>query len=111
MIGLLMGFGLGKWAARAIAYVAVPLIVIGLLWWAITSYGSRRYQAGVDATDAKWEEASNRLKDEAANSATRADDNAAVRIETHRQQVEEEQDAIEAATRNGMSPFDALFGP
>lgn len=86
------------------------LAIVGLLWWAITSYGSRRYQAGVTATDAKWEEASNRLKEDAAQSATRADDNAANRMDEFKQQVDEEQKAIDAAIENGSSPFDAIFG-
>lgn len=87
------------------------LAIVGLLWWAISSYGSRRYQAGITATDAKWEEASNRLKEAAAQSATRADDNAANRLVEFEAQVEEENNAIEAAIRNGSSPFDAIFGP
>lgn len=86
------------------------LVIIGLLWWAITSYGSRRYQAGVTATDAKWEEASNRLKEAAAQSATRADDNAANRLVEFEAQVQEEQEALAAALENGSSPFDVLFG-
>lgn len=86
------------------------LALIGLLWWAINSYGSRRYQAGVIATDAKWEEASNRLKEQAAQSATRADDNAANRLVEFEAQVQEEQEAIDAAIANGSSPFDAIFG-
>lgn len=86
------------------------LVLVGLLWWAITSYGNRRYQAGVDATDAKWHEASERLKLEAEASATKADDRAAKRLEEFEAQVEEEQDAIDAAIRNGSSPFDAIFG-
>lgn len=86
------------------------LVLVGLLWWSIASYGARRYQAGVTATDAKWEEASNRLKEEAAQSATRADDNAIERLEEHQQQVAEERAAVDAAIQNGASPFDALFG-
>lgn len=111
MISLLMGFGLGKRAAQAIAYIAVPVLVVGALWLALHLYGNSRYRAGARDTDAKWEEASRRLKEQAAQSATHADDQAAQRLEEFEQQVQEERQAIDAAIQNGSSPFDVLFGP
>lgn len=98
---------------RLYAFIGIgvgALVLVGLLWWAIASYGARQYQAGVDATDAKWEEASRRLQEQAAQSATRADDNAAKRLEEFQTQVQEEQEAIDAATQNGSSVFDVMFG-
>lgn len=110
MIGLLMGLGLGKRVAQLVAYVALPLLIAFLLWRALDSYGDGRYQAGVDETDAKWEEAGRRLREQAARSASRADDAAASRLETHVQQVEEEKERLDEAQRTGGSPLDVLFG-
>lgn len=102
---------LGQTAAKLIAYVGIPLLIAGLIYWQITAYGSRRYKAGVLATDAKWEEAGRRMRAAAAQSATRADDAAAKRLQEFEAQVQEEQEALEDAQRNGSSPIDVLFGP
>jgi len=102
-------FGIPKLYAF-IGIVVSTLAIVALLSWAITSYGARKYQAGVDATDAKWEEASNRLKLEAEASATRADDNAVKRLEVFEEQVAEEQERINEAIANNSSTFDILFG-
>lgn len=104
-----MIFGIPRLYAMIGGAVGAVLIVVGI-WLAITSYGDRRYRAGVDATDRKWEEASQRLKDEAARSATKADDRAAQRLDEFEEQVQEEQEAIDEAIENGSSPFDVLFG-
>lgn len=110
MISVLMGLGLGKRVAQVIAYVAVPLLVLALLYWALDSYGDRRYRDGVETTDAKWEEAGRRLKAQAARSATKADDAAAVRLDRFEAQVAKEQEKLDEAERNGTSPLDVLFG-
>lgn len=109
MLALLMGWGLSSRAAKAVAYVAVPLAVIALLWLGLHLYGNSRYNAGVHDTDAKWQEASDRLKAQAAQSATRADDAAAERLGQFKQQVEDEKEAMDAAASNGSSVFDVLF--
>ena len=87
-----------------------PLVLLAAVIGGIMAYGNSRYNAGVDDTDAKWEEASNRLKEKAAESATRADDAAAARLDEFKQQVEDEEKAIEKAKAEGSSPFDVLFG-
>lgn len=110
MIGMLMGLGLGKTVAKLIAYVAVPLLVVGIIWFALDRYGDKRYAAGVADTDAKWEEASAKLKEAAAQSATKADDAAVKRLEEHVAQAEEDAAAVEKAKAEGRSPLDALFG-
>ena len=87
-----------------------PLVLLAAVIGGIMAYGNSRYNAGVTDTDAKWEEASDRLKAQAAESATRADDAAAVRLEEFKQQVEDEEKALEEAERTGSSPLDVLFG-
>jgi hypothetical protein len=99
-------FLMNKWVLGGIG--AALLLLLFWLW--LDSYGDRRYTEGVSATDAKWEEASQRMRDEAANSATRADDAAANRLATHLNQVAEERNQIDAAAQNGSSPLDVLFG-
>lgn len=110
MIAFLIARGLSPLAAKLIAYVGLPLLVALFLWWRIDAFGDRRYDAGVSATDAKWVEAGNRLQAEAANSATRADDLAANRLQQHEAQVEAERRDIDNAVRDGSSPLDVLFG-
>lgn len=52
MIGFLLRLGLPGWGAKLLGYVAVPLIAAGLLYLAVTAYGSARYDAGVAAEKA-----------------------------------------------------------
>lgn len=95
-----------KWAWYAIGGLALALAV----FLAVRSYGNGRYDEGVTDTDAKWVEASDRLKEQAAQSATRADDAAVKRLEEFETQVEDEAKALEAAKAEGSSPLDVLFG-
>lgn len=106
----LIARGLNGTLAKLLVYVGLPLLVaLGIYWW-ITAFGDRRFEEGVTATDQKWTDAGNHLEANAANSATRADDAAANRLEEYANQVEDEQKGIENAQRNGSSPFDVLFG-
>jgi hypothetical protein len=101
---------LGQTFAKLIAYVGVPLLLLALLWWRVDAWGDRRYDAGVEATDARWQKASDQLKAEAARSATQADDAAAQRFEERAEQVRDEQERLDEAERTGSSPLDVLFG-
>lgn len=97
---------LPRWAWFAIGGVLLLLA----LYLALDAYGDSRYRKGVSDTDAKWVEASAKLKAEAAKSATKADDRAAARLEEHVAQATEDQEKVNEAVRNGSSPLDALFG-
>lgn len=114
MIAWLAGFlikrGMSSTLARALVWAGIAVLVGLFLWWRIHAYGVARYDAGVNATDAKWVEAGNRLEAAAANSATRADDAAANRLEEFHNQVEDERQALDEANRTGTSPLDVLFG-
>lgn len=91
-----------------------PLVLLAVLFVGVKTWGNSKYRAGekagIEATDAKWEAASDKLREDAAASATRADDAAVIRLEEHVAQANEDQEKVDAATRNGTSPLDALFG-
>ena len=99
-------FLMNKWVLGGIG--AALLALLFYLW--LDAYGDRRYNEGVTATDARWHEASERLKAEAANSATHADDNAANRLVEYEQQASDERNRLNEAEQNGSSPLDVLFG-
>lgn len=114
MIAMLMGWGLSSRIAKLVGYVIIPLVVVGLLFWLISSrisaYGERQFDAGVGNERAKWVEAGEKLKLDAEASATKADDRAVERLEQHKEQIDEDQKAVDQAVRDGSSPLDALFG-
>jgi hypothetical protein len=93
--------------------VLIGIGVVALLlaiWAALHFYGQHRYDEGVQATDQKWQDATDKLKADAAKSATKADDAAANRLQTYVEQQTSDQEAVNEAQRNGTSPLDALFG-
>jgi hypothetical protein len=97
---------LGKYLGLAILFALLALA----MWRWLDSYGDRRFDEGVAATDAKWQAESEKLRVQAAQSATRADDAAVNRLVEHVEQVAAEQEQVNEAIRNGSSPFDVLFG-
>jgi hypothetical protein len=90
-----------------------PLVLLAVVIGGVKMWGNSKYRAGekagIEATDAKWEAASAKLKEDAAKSATRADDAAVIRLEEHVEQASEDQAAVDKAVEEGRSPFDALF--
>ena len=110
MIGLLLSFGINKRAAQVILYVVAPILVVLILWLALSLYGSSRYKAGERAADARWVEAGRKLEIAAAKSAEQATKNEAPRIAEHQTQVRAETERIDEAVAAGSSPFDVLFG-
>jgi hypothetical protein len=91
-----------------------PIVLLALLFgaWKLDrrSQYNKGERAGIEATDAKWEAASQKLKEQAAASATKADDAAVKRLEEHVEQANADQEKVDAAKREGTSPLDALFG-
>ncbi len=96
--------------ARIGIAIGIFLLIVGLIWWRIDAYGDSREEAGVNKERAAWVEAGEKLKADAAKSATRADDLAVKRLEEHKEQIDEDRKAVEQAVENGTSPLDALFG-
>lgn len=101
---------IGLGFARAIVWVGLPLLIIGLVWWRVDAWGDRRFNQGVEAHRAEVRAATEELKASAERSATRADDAAALRVEDHLQQTAEERERLDEAAQNGSSPIDVLFG-
>lgn len=117
MIGWLAGLLLPKVGARWAKPLAgtivwgLGLLIVGfLLWRMIDNYGDKRFDAGVQLERSKWEAAEAKMLEEAAASATKADDRAAERLVQHKEQIDEDRQAVDQAVRDGTSPLDALFG-
>lgn len=94
-----------KLIAFAVGALALAAIIIAVLMW-----GQSRYDAGVEATDAKWVAAGQKLQDQARASGRAADVREADRIEDHAARVAAEKERIDDAVAAGSSPLDALFG-
>lgn len=94
--------------------VVGPLVLLLVVFGGVKMWGNSKFKAGekagIEATDAKWQAASDKLKEDAAKSATKADDAAVKRLEEHVEQASEDQAAVDAAVKAGESPLDALFG-
>lgn len=91
-----------------------PLVLLAVVIGGLVAWGNSKYRAGeragVEATDAKWQAASDKLKADAAKSATKADDKAAERLSEHVEDITADQEKVNEAQREGSSPLDALFG-
>ena len=106
LAGLTQAQKLTRIGIAVLAGVAVVLLIV----WQVNAYGDRREDEGVGKERAAWVAAGEKLKKEAAQSATRADDKAAERLLVHKEQIDEDRKELEAAVENGTSPLDALFG-
>lgn len=109
LIGLLVP-RLGKTFGPIVAYLLVIGVALGLFYWALTSYGHRKFNEGVAANQAQVDKALAKLKADAAHSATKADDAAVNRAAVEVEHQKADQEAVNEAERNGTSPLDALFG-
>lgn len=104
-----MPFVIPLWAKIVGPLLALAILCGGIAAWSHHQY-SKGEKAGEAKVDAQWAAADKKLRDDAAKSATRADDAAAERVEEHRQQAEDDRKAVEDAESNGTSPLDAIFG-
>lgn len=109
MITFLTGLGLTTRLVKLIAYVGIPLAIIGALWLTLHLYGNARYQAGRDYESALYKAASDKLLQQAATSASQADRQSVVRNLDFVAKQEHEKEKIDAAVANGSSAFDAMF--
>ena len=101
---------LGEKLARIVVVIGVMLVGAFILWRLVDAYGDRRAAAREVEVRAEYQRASDLLREQARQSATRADDDAVVRLERQQALVREEQERIDEAERNGQSTFDVLFG-
>jgi hypothetical protein len=109
MMALLTGW-LGAKAAKLVAYVGLPLLAVGLVWLSLHLYGQHMYNRGKTTERAAWVAASDKLKAQAAASATKADDASAVRVTNQVAAQAKEQEKVNEAIATGSSPIDVLFG-
>lgn len=91
-----------KWILLA---VLILVIIASVLF-----YGHSRYNAGVDATDAKWVAAEKKLEKQAEAVIDKADKASIERIEEHQELVIAEKEKLDEAEQNGDSTMDVLFG-
>jgi hypothetical protein len=110
MITMLMGWGLSARAAKLVAYVAVPLLILLAFYLVLDAYGDSREQAGKDKADAAWIEAGRRLEQKAADAGAKADEKAGHREAEHQAELQKEKEKVDAAMAEGSSPLDVLFG-
>jgi hypothetical protein len=109
MMALLTSWGLSRRAAKLVGYIALPLLILALLWGALTWYGKARYNAGRADEEQAWQEASDRLKAKAIHAAGSADEAAAVLEHQHTAEVALEKEKLDAAAASGDSAFNVLF--
>lgn len=109
MIGLLMGWGLGERAAKLVAYIGIPLLILVAFYFTLDAYGDARYREGVAAENKAWKDAQDRLLAQAAESAGTATSEDLARQIEFAAKVEDEKEKVDAAVAQGSSPFDVLF--
>lgn len=95
-----------KWAWALVGGVLLLLA----FYIALDRYGDARYDAGKEAADKAWQAASDKLIEDAARAATKADRNAAGRAADFAAKQESEKERIDHAVKHGTSPLDAIFG-
>lgn len=110
MIALLTGMGLSARTAKLIAYVAIPLLILAAFYLTLDAYGDSRFDAGKAKADAEWQEAHDRLIEQARRAGQKADQTAAAQAADYAAKVEDEKERIDEAVKEGSSPIDVLFG-
>ena len=87
-------------------------VLIGILafYLVLNAYGNSRYKAGKKDADAAWIAASNKLVQQAQDSADNADRKQAAQVADFAAKQEAEKEKIANAQANGTSPFDVMFG-
>lgn len=111
MIGILMRLGLGKRAAQLVAFVAIPLLILGLFYLALDAYGDARADAREAEVDKAWADAAVKLQQESAASAGVATGLADKRAEKYAERLAAEKEKIDDAIATGADPIDVLFPP
>ena len=108
-----VGAFFGGISPRVWKFLGIALAVVALLWLinhAIKSYGDVRYNDGVAAEKAAWQEADRQLQIKVIKSQAIATKDAVKREATYAAQVSKEREKINEAATDGRSPFDFMFG-
>lgn len=109
MIALLLRMDLSERAAKLFCWIVVPLLIVILFYLALHAYGDARYRDGRAVEEKLWKDASDRLIEQAAQVSRDAETEAVARALDHAAAVEDEKEKLDAAVKNGDSPFDVLF--
>lgn len=96
----------GERFAPLLAYGTVIALLVGALLW----LRHDAYQDGEAANEAKWIAAGETFEQAAEEAQTAADAASAARAAREFERVREEKEKIDAATAQGTSPLDVLFG-
>lgn len=86
------------------------LLLIAVFYFMLDAYGDSRYREGKSDADKAWQEASDKLIEDAARAGTKADKTAAARAADFAAKQEDEKEKVAAAQEAGSSPLDVLFG-
>lgn len=109
-MGFLIGIAakiVGERFAGLAAYAFVIAALVGAVLW----LRADAYSDGVEATDTKWVEAGEKLKQQAAQAQGAATAASMSRTAIEVDRVREEKEKLDAAQAQGSSPLDVLFGP
>lgn len=109
MITMLMAtFGVGKWAARLIAF-GLPVLLLVVAFFALDAWGDSRYRSGRAEESAMWKAASAVTVAKARASGDEASRKQAAVLAVEMSRVERERNRIDAAIEDGSSAIDVLF--
>lgn len=95
---------------KPLLYVLGGLLALFALYLLLDAYGDARYDKGKADTDKAWIAAGEKLENQSVVAAGNADAPAVKRVEAWNEKVEAEKERIDAATSDGGSPLDALWG-
>lgn len=101
-----MPFAIPRWAWVVLGGLAL----LAALYFALDSYGDKRYASGKADENAAWKKAEADLLKRSANATAKADKVLAANAATHAAEVADERKKIDAANAEGSSPIDVLFG-
>ncbi|MEL7447501.1 MAG: hypothetical protein AAGK02_17145 [Pseudomonadota bacterium] len=106
LIGVFMRFGLGALPAKIVSWGLVGALAVGLLWW----IRHDAYADGVRVENQRWEEALDKVREEAEELGEDVAMDAEERAEEFEEKVLEEKEKLDEAAEAGTDPFDVLFG-
>lgn len=109
MLAMLMGLGMSEKIAKLVAYIAIPLLIVGILYFLFDRAMDAAYDKGVKDTRAVYQKASDELMKDAGEAKTKADKQATIAAVQYAEKVEAEKEKIDDAIANGTSPYDVMF--
>lgn len=109
MIALLVRLGLSDKVAKLVAYVGIPLLILGAFYLTLDAYGDAKFDAGKDQADKEWKAAADLVDAQSQGAADAADIPADQRAADWAARVEQEKARLNETINEGGDPFDVLF--